>query len=328
MYITIIPTSIACSKLNPVTGAELWVCNKPSDYVCPSVIAADGIVYIINSRFKKLLLAIRTGGRGDVSDSHVLWKNRGWTTRVCTPVYHEGHLYAMDQAGYATMAAVGAEVTSHHWGFAQGFDAFFDQMGDADDANRWRVERPGDAVVADATAWLDTNAGTVQAAYQEIDGWNRLHPTEPARLPWVRRAMDGADGPVVAVSDWVSELPSLLARFLPNNRMMPLGTDGFGRSDTRAMLRRHFEVDRYYVTVAALKALADEDKIPLAKVSEAIAKYGLDPDKPPLPWLLTIARRLCIDRLRKKAPEPDSERAAGGQRLAPPELHWPCRPAH
>jgi len=86
--------------IDPATGKNLWVCKKASDYVCPSVIAGDGVVYVINSRFSAMLLAIRTGGRGDISDSHVLWKKR-WTTRVSTPVYHAGHLYAIDQAGYA-----------------------------------------------------------------------------------------------------------------------------------------------------------------------------------------------------------------------------------
>jgi outer membrane protein assembly factor BamB len=87
--------------LDPATGRQLWVCNKPSDYVCPSVIADKGIVYIINSRFKALLMAIRTGGRGDVTDSSVLWTKR-WTTRVSTPIIHDGHLYALDQSGYAS----------------------------------------------------------------------------------------------------------------------------------------------------------------------------------------------------------------------------------
>lgn len=98
--------------LNPATGEQLWVCNKDSDYICPSVIAQEGVVYAINSRFKAALFAIRTGGRGDVSDSHLLWKKGNWTTRVCTPVYHEGHLYAMDQAGYASCvdAKTGEEV--------------------------------------------------------------------------------------------------------------------------------------------------------------------------------------------------------------------------
>ncbi len=86
--------------LDPDTGERLWVCEKPSDYICPSVIAHDGVVYAINSRMKALLMAIRTGGRGDVADSHVLWTKK-WTTRVSTPVYHEGYLYAMDFLGHA-----------------------------------------------------------------------------------------------------------------------------------------------------------------------------------------------------------------------------------
>ena len=87
--------------LDPATGKKLWFCNKPSDYVCPSVIAHDGVVYAINSRRNALLLAIRTGGRGDITDdSHVLWKKK-WTTRVSTPVCYDGHLYAMDFLGVA-----------------------------------------------------------------------------------------------------------------------------------------------------------------------------------------------------------------------------------
>jgi hypothetical protein len=86
--------------LDPDTGERLWVCEKPSDYICPSVIAHDGVVYAINSRMRALLMAIRTGGRGDVADSHVLWTKK-WTTRVSTPVYHEGYLYAMDFLGRA-----------------------------------------------------------------------------------------------------------------------------------------------------------------------------------------------------------------------------------
>jgi len=87
--------------LDPATGSQLWVCTKDSDYVCPSVIAHDGVAYLINSRMKAMLLAIRTGGRGDVTNSHVLWTLPKWTTRVCTPVYHEGHLYAIDFSGTA-----------------------------------------------------------------------------------------------------------------------------------------------------------------------------------------------------------------------------------
>jgi len=86
--------------LDPATGKKLWFCNKASDYVCPSIIAHNDIAYVINSRSKPLLLAIRTGGRGDITDSHVLWKTK-WTTRVSTPVYYDGYLYGMDNLGRA-----------------------------------------------------------------------------------------------------------------------------------------------------------------------------------------------------------------------------------
>ncbi|MFO7901049.1 MAG: PQQ-binding-like beta-propeller repeat protein, partial [Pirellulaceae bacterium] len=86
--------------LDPATGQQLWYYDKPSDYVCPSVIAHEDVVYLINSRFKALLMAVRVGGQGDIADSHVLWSKR-WTTRVSTPVYHEGHLYGIDFRGRA-----------------------------------------------------------------------------------------------------------------------------------------------------------------------------------------------------------------------------------
>jgi len=87
--------------LDPATGRELWFVNKESDYVCPSVIAHEGVVYVVNSRMRALALAIRTGGRGDVADSHVLWEKKNWTTRVSTPLYYDGHLYAVDFLGQA-----------------------------------------------------------------------------------------------------------------------------------------------------------------------------------------------------------------------------------
>ncbi len=87
--------------LDPATGKKLWFLNKSNDYVCPSVFAQDGVVYAINSRFSAAMLAIRTGGRGNVTDSHLLWQKKRWTTRVSTPVCYDGHLYAIDQAGYA-----------------------------------------------------------------------------------------------------------------------------------------------------------------------------------------------------------------------------------
>ena len=87
--------------IDPATGKTLWNCTKSKDYICPSIIAHEDVVYLINSRFSAALFAVRTGGRGDVTDSHLLWTKKRWTTRVSTPVYHEGHIYAIDQTGQA-----------------------------------------------------------------------------------------------------------------------------------------------------------------------------------------------------------------------------------
>lgn len=114
-----------------------------------------------------------------------------------------------------------------------------------------------------------------QAAERE----HMLHPEHAPRMPHVTRLLQDASGPVIVATDYVRALAEQIRRYVPQ-RYVVLGTDGFGRSDTRAALRRFFEVDRYWVTVAALKALADDGVIPVAKVSEAIRKYGIDPNKP------------------------------------------------
>jgi pyruvate dehydrogenase E1 component len=89
---------------------------------------------------------------------------------------------------------------------------------------------------------------------------------------------------VIAASDYIKTFADQIRPYMPRDRIYRvLGTDGFGRSDTREKLRRFFEVDRYYVTVAALKALSDDGAVPAAKAAEAIAKYHIDPAKP-LPW--------------------------------------------
>ncbi|HRE13882.1 MAG TPA: pyruvate dehydrogenase (acetyl-transferring), homodimeric type [Usitatibacteraceae bacterium] len=112
--------------------------------------------------------------------------------------------------------------------------------------------------------------------------WNLLHPTEKPRASHVEQCLAGTKGPVVASSDYVRAFTDQIREFVPR-RFKALGTDGFGRSDSRENLRRFFEVDRHFVTVAALKALAEDGEIPAAKVAEAIAKYGIDADKP-APW--------------------------------------------
>ena len=107
---------------------------------------------------------------------------------------------------------------------------------------------------------------------------NMLHPTKKARVPRVTELLKRAKGPVIAVSDYVKLVPDQIARWVPNG-LLPLGTDGFGRSDTRENLRRYFEVDAASIVVAALKRIAEEGKLDRAAVSRAIKELGIDPDK-------------------------------------------------
>ncbi|HUU72178.1 MAG TPA: pyruvate dehydrogenase (acetyl-transferring), homodimeric type [Burkholderiales bacterium] len=112
-----------------------------------------------------------------------------------------------------------------------------------------------------------------------VERWNMLHPDEKPREAYVSKCLDRATGPVVAATDYMKMFADQIRPFI-HKHFVVLGTDGFGRSDTREKLRGFFEVDRRYVTVAALKALADEGTIPTSKVAAAIEKYGLNPDKP------------------------------------------------
>jgi pyruvate dehydrogenase E1 component len=112
--------------------------------------------------------------------------------------------------------------------------------------------------------------------------WNLLHPTEKPRASYVEKCLAGTKGPVIASTDYVRAFADQIREFVPR-RFKALGTDGFGRSDSRDNLRRFFEVNRHYVAVAALKALAVFGEIAPAKVAEAIRKYGIDTEKP-APW--------------------------------------------
>ena len=113
----------------------------------------------------------------------------------------------------------------------------------------------------------------------ETERWNMLHPDEPPRVAYVQQALAGREGPFVAATDYVKGVPDQIRQWVPG-RYTVLGTDGFGRSDARKPLRMHFEVDRHYVVVAALKALADEAKLDRKTVTQAIKTFGIDPDKP------------------------------------------------
>ncbi len=114
---------------------------------------------------------------------------------------------------------------------------------------------------------------------QDTARWNLLHPLEAPKLSHVEQKLAGAEGPVVAATDYIKLFAEQIRPFVKNS-YVTLGTDGFGRSDTREKLRHHFEVDRHWVTLAALKALADEGKIEREKVAAALVKYNLDPAKP------------------------------------------------
>jgi pyruvate dehydrogenase E1 component len=113
----------------------------------------------------------------------------------------------------------------------------------------------------------------------DVSRWNLLHPEQKPREAYVSQCLNRAPGPVVAATDYMKTFADQIRPFIFKQYIV-LGTDGFGRSDTREKLRSFFEVDRYYVTVAALKALADEGTIPAGTVTKAIKKYGIDPERP------------------------------------------------
>jgi pyruvate dehydrogenase E1 component len=115
-----------------------------------------------------------------------------------------------------------------------------------------------------------------------VDRWNRLHPGEPARTPRVTQLLADGAGPVVAVTDYMAAVPDQVSRWVPRPYVV-LGTDGFGRSDTREALRSFFETDSGHVVVATLSALARAGEIDPAEVGKATARHGIDTEAQP-PW--------------------------------------------
>jgi pyruvate dehydrogenase E1 component len=125
--------------------------------------------------------------------------------------------------------------------------------------------------------WSATSYKRLREEALSTERWNRLHPGEPARTPLVTRLLSDATGPIVAVTDYMKAVPDQIARWVPA-RFDSLGTDGFGRSDTRQGLREFFETDTGHVVVAVLSALAAEGVVDDAAVKDAIARYGIDPE--------------------------------------------------
>ena len=113
----------------------------------------------------------------------------------------------------------------------------------------------------------------------DAERWNMLNPEQKPRISYVEECLAKTEGPVVASTDYMKAFADQIRNFVPR-RYIALGTDGYGRSDSREALRSFFEVDRYYVVLAALKALADDGKIPASKAAEAIKKYKIDSKRP------------------------------------------------
>ncbi|MDR6160955.1 pyruvate dehydrogenase (acetyl-transferring), homodimeric type [Pseudomonas fluorescens] len=127
--------------------------------------------------------------------------------------------------------------------------------------------------------WSVTSLTELRREGQDAERWNLLHPQQTPRISHVESCLQDAQGPVVIATDYMKIFADQIRPFVPNRRFVALGTDGFGQSDTRESLRRFFEVDRHFIALAALKALADDGAITREKVAEAIVLYGIDPEK-------------------------------------------------
>ncbi|MGA7981917.1 MAG: pyruvate dehydrogenase (acetyl-transferring), homodimeric type [Chromatiaceae bacterium] len=130
-----------------------------------------------------------------------------------------------------------------------------------------------------ADVWSVTSFNELRREGIAVERWNTLHPEEKPRRSYVATSLEATEGPFVAATDYIRTYADQIRPYVPR-RYLVLGTDGFGRSDTRSQLRRFFEVNRFYIAVAALKALADEGEIPAAVPASAIAKYRIDAEKP------------------------------------------------
>jgi pyruvate dehydrogenase E1 component len=132
-----------------------------------------------------------------------------------------------------------------------------------------------------AELWSATSFKRLRDDALEIERWNRLHADEDRKIAYVAERLAETEGPVVAVTDFMAAVPDMISRWLPDGRgFTPLGTDGFGRSDTRESLRRFFETDAEHVVVAVLSALAASGDLKPETVDDAIRQYDLDPDAP------------------------------------------------
>jgi pyruvate dehydrogenase E1 component len=151
--------------------------------------------------------------------------------------------------------------------------------GSAHDAARRAQAELAEHYGVGAELWSATSYKRLREEALDVERWNRLHPESEPRVPYVTRRLSGDGGPIVDVTDYMKIVPDQVARWVPG-RFVPLGTDGFGRSDTRDALRRFFETDTGHVVVATLAALVADGALEASVVSEAVARYGIDTELP------------------------------------------------
>ena len=131
----------------------------------------------------------------------------------------------------------------------------------------------------DSDIWSVTSYSELHREAEDKSRWNILHPDKRGKSSYVGECMKSENGPVIAISDYVKLVAEQIAPYI-NCPFVALGTDGFGRSETREELRRFFEVNRFYIVMTALDALSRENKIDKSVVKSAIDKYKIDPEKP------------------------------------------------
>jgi pyruvate dehydrogenase E1 component len=129
-----------------------------------------------------------------------------------------------------------------------------------------------------ADVWSVTSYNELRRDALQVERWNRLHPDQPARRPYLLEALEGAEGPIVAATDYMKVVADQVAPWLPG-RMETLGTDGFGRSDNREYLRKHFEINAESIAAAALSKLARDGKFDTARAKAALGELGIETEK-------------------------------------------------
>ena len=127
--------------------------------------------------------------------------------------------------------------------------------------------------------WSVTSFNQLRREGQEVDRWNMLHPDEKQKISYVEKKLKKVKGPVISSSDHMKMVSDQIRNWVPSDYRV-LGTDGFGRSDSRENLRHFFEVDRYHIVLASLKALADNGDIEMQVVNDALKKFNINPDSP------------------------------------------------